>query len=146
MGCHSHCGRRAERSGQGRGNGRVGLLDFHDAVAGPLSYDLVSLLQDVRRDVTDDLQAAMIDRFTCAFPDLDREAFGVSYAVLGAHRNLRIAGLFSRLAARDGKRAYLRLLPRVWRHIEVNLAHPALAPVHAWLARHVPPEQRGGGR
>jgi aminoglycoside/choline kinase family phosphotransferase len=80
-----------------------------------------------------------------AFPDQDRNAFLTSYAVLGAHRNLRIAGIFSRLAGRDGKREYLKFLPRLWRYIEINLRHPALAPVQEWLARHVPAGQREGG-
>lgn len=127
------------------GNRRVGLLDFQDALIAPISYDLVSLLQDARRDVPEDLQSAMIARFTGGFQNLDQDAFRASYAVLGAHRNLRIAGVFSRLAAQGGKREYLRFLPRVWRHIEANLRHPALAPVAAWLADHVPADQRGGG-
>ena len=126
-----------------RGIRRVGLLDFQDALAAPVSYDLVSLLQDVRLDVPDDLQAAMIERFVAALPGLDGEAFRSSYAVLGAHRNLRFAVFFSRLARRDGKRGYLQYLPRVWRHVETNLRHPALAPVAAWLARHVLADQRG---
>ncbi|MDA0230527.1 MAG: phosphotransferase [Proteobacteria bacterium] len=127
------------------GLGRVGLLDFQDAVAAPLAYDLMSLLQDVRRDVPEDLQAAMIARFLAAFPELDVAAFRTAYAILGAHRNLRIAGIFSRLARRDGKRGYLDYLPRVWRYIAADLRHPALAPVAQWLAQHVPASQRGGG-
>ena len=126
-----------------RGNSRVGLLDFQDALTAPISYDLVSLLQDARRDVAEPLQAAMIERFVAAFPDMDKQAFRTSYALLGAHRNLRIAGIFSRLARRDGKPGYLKFLPRVWRHIEANLEHPALATVRAWLDRHVPAGQRG---
>jgi len=129
-----------------QGIARVGLLDFQDAVAAPLPYDLVSLLQDVRRDVPGDLEAEMIARFLGAFPELDREAFRASYAILGAHRNLRIAGVFSRLAGRDGKRGYLAYLPRVWRHIDADLRHPALAPVADWLARFVPPGERESGR
>ena len=129
-----------------QGLGRVGLLDFQDAVAAPLPYDLVSLLQDVRHDVPENLQATMITRFLTTFPDLDVAAFRTSYAILGAHRHLRIAGVFSRLARRDGNRGYLDYLPRVWRHIAADLRHPTLAPVAEWLARHVPPEQRTGGR
>jgi aminoglycoside/choline kinase family phosphotransferase len=128
------------------GLGRVGLLDFQDAVAAPLPYDLVSLLQDVRHDVPEDLQAAMITRFLAAFPELDAAAFRTSYAILGAHRNLRIAGIFSRLARRDGKPGYLDYLPRVWRHVAADLDHPALAPVAEWLTQFVPLEQRTGGR
>jgi hypothetical protein len=127
-----------------RGIARVGLLDFQDAVAAPLCYDLVSLLQDVRRDVPGDLQAAMMARFLGSYPDLDQAAFRTCYAILGAHRNLRIAGVFSRLAGRDGKRAYLEYLPRLWRHIAADLDHPALAPVRAWLADHVAPGRYGG--
>ena len=127
-----------------RGLGRVGLLDFQDALAAPICYDLVSLLQDARLDVPDNIEAEMIERFVAAFPGLDRDAFRASYAVLGAHRNLRIAGIFSRLARRDGRRGYLEFLPRVWRHIETDLGHPALAPIEAWLARHVPADQRAG--
>ena len=128
-----------------QGLGRVGLLDFQDAVAAPIPYDLVSLLQDIRHDVPENLQAAMITRFLATFPDLDAAAFRTSYAILGAHRHLRIAGVFSRLARRDGNRGYLDYLPRVWRHIATDLRHPVLAPVAEWLARHVPPEQRTGG-
>ena len=131
---------------QRHGLGRVGLLDFQDAVAAPVSYDLVSLLQDVRRDVAQVLAAEMIARFVAALPDLDPNAFRASYAVLGAHRNLRIAAVFSRLAGRDGKHGYLTYLPRVWRHIDADLRHPALAPVADWLARHVPPAERASGR
>jgi len=128
-----------------KGNRRIGLLDFQDALQAPISYDLVSLLQDVRRDVPENLQAEMIERFMTALPDQDHSAFLTSYAILGAHRNLRIAGIFSRLAGRDGNREYLKFLPRVWRHIETNLRHPALAPVQEWLARHVPAGQREAG-
>lgn len=129
-----------------QGLSRVGLLDFQDAVAAPLPYDLVSLLQDVRQDVPEDLQEAMIARFLSAFPDLDAAAFRTSYAILGAHRHLRIAGVFSRLARRNSNRDYLVYLPQVWRHIAANLHHPALVPVAEWLARYLPPEQRTGGR
>ncbi len=125
------------------GIARVGLLDFQDAVIAPLPYDLVSLLKDVRRDVPDGLAADMVARFIAAFPALDAEAFHAAYAILGAHRNLRIAGIFSRLARRDGKPGYLEFLPRVWRHIEADLAHPALAPVGDWLDRHLPERGRG---
>ena len=95
----------------------------------------MSLLQDVRHDVPENLQATMITRFLTTFPDLDVAAFRTSYAILGAHRHLRIAGVFSRLARRDGNRGYLDYLPRVWRYIAADLRHPALAPVADWLAR-----------
>jgi aminoglycoside/choline kinase family phosphotransferase len=119
-----------------------GLLDFQDALIGPASYDLVSLLEDARRDVPPALADAMIARYLAAFPGIDRDGFMTSYAVLGAQRNCKIVGIFTRLLVRDGKPGYLKHIPRVWRLIEQDLRHPALAPVAAFLARHVPPELR----
>jgi hypothetical protein len=119
-----------------------GLLDFQDAVIGPCSYDLVSLLEDARRDVPVDLVAAMLERYLDAFPELDRDAFAASYALMGAQRNCKIVGIFTRLCVRDGKPVYLAHIPRVWRLIEQDLRHPALAPMARWLDRHVPPPLR----
>lgn len=126
---------------QRQGPARVGLLDFQDAVAGPAPYDLVSLLEDARRDVTAATAAAARARYLAAFPA--RDAFATASAVLGAQRNLKIVGIFCRLAVRDGKPAYLALLPRVWGHLARDLEHPALASLAEWLARWVPPAARG---
>jgi N-acetylmuramate 1-kinase len=119
-----------------------GLLDFQDAVLGPMSYDFVSLIEDARRDVPPQLACAMEDRFMAAFPMLDRAAFQDSAAVLAAQRNCKIVGIFTRLCVRDGKPQYLAHIPRVWSLIARDLRHPALAPMEAWLDRHVPPERR----
>ncbi len=124
------------------GIAQCGLLDFQDAVVGPMSYDLVSLLEDARRDVPPALAEAMLKRFCAAFPSLDRVAFGRSYALLGAQRNAKIIGIFTRLCVRDGKRSYLAHIPRVWRLLEHDLRHPALAPMARWLDRHFPPASR----
>ena len=115
------------------GLGRVGLLDFQDARSGPAAYDLVSLLQDARRDLGAGLEAAMVSRYLQASTGLDKAAFRKAYAILGAQRAVRIIGVFHRLARRDGKPAYLAHQPRVWRHLHRNLAHPALAPVRDWF-------------
>jgi hypothetical protein len=119
-----------------------GVLDFQDAVIGPASYDLVSLLEDARRDIPPALAAAMYRRYEAAFPGADRDAFAASYAVLGAQRNAKIVGIFTRLCVRDGKRGYLGHIPRVWRLLEGDLKHPALAALRAWFDRHVPVELR----
>lgn len=125
-----------------------GLLDFQDALAGPASYDLVSLLEDARRDVPAALRAAMTERYLAAFPALDRGAFRRAAAILAAQRNAKIIGIFARLWRRDGKPQYLRHIPRVWRLLEADLQEPALHRVAAWLDRHLPralrraPEQR----
>ena len=119
-----------------------GLLDFQDAVAGQPSYDLVSLLEDARRDIPGPLRQAMTERYLAAFPALDRQAFLRSAAILSAQRNCKILGIFTRLWKRDGKRQYLAHIPRVWRLLETDLRHPALAPVARWLDRHLPAEAR----
>ena len=119
-----------------------GLLDFQDAVCGPPSYDLVSLLEDARRDVPPALRAAMTERYLAGFPGLDREAFRRSAAILAAQRNCKIIGIFTRLWRRDGKPGYLAHIPRVWRMLEDELREPALRPIADWLARHLPPSAR----
>jgi hypothetical protein len=119
-----------------------GLLDFQDAVTGPPGYDLVSLLEDARRDVSAALRRAMTERYLAAFPALDRGAFLHSAAILAAQRNCKIIGIFTRLWRRDGKPQYLTHIPRVWRLLEQDLRHPALAPIARWFDRHLPPESR----
>ncbi len=122
--------------------GDLGLLDFQDALAGHPAYDLVSLLQDARRDVAPALEEAMIARFVKAAEIEDRDRFRANYEILGAQRNTKILGIFTRLWRRDGKAHYLPFQPRVWRYLERNLAHPALAPVRDWFERNIPPEKR----
>jgi aminoglycoside/choline kinase family phosphotransferase len=119
-----------------------GLLDFQDAVTGPPSYDLVSLLEDARRDVPASLCQAMTERYLAAFPELDRHAFLRSAAILAAQRNCKILGIFTRLWKRDGKRQYLAHIPRVWRLLEADLRHPTLTPIARWLDRHLPSATR----
>lgn len=117
-------------------DGSQGLIDFQDAMVGHRAYDLVSLLQDARRDVPEAIEQAMLDRYETATDP--GEAFRADYAVLGAQRNAKIVGVFTRLARRDGKPRYLDLIPRVWRLLERDLAHPALQPVAGWIARNIP--------
>ena len=120
----------------------LGLLDFQDALAGHPAYDLVSLLQDARRDVSADLETEMLARYRArAQPG---PGFGDAYALLGAQRNAKIIGIFARLWKRDGKARYVGYLPRVWGYLERDLAHPALAPVKAWFDANMPAASRGG--
>ncbi|HEY5712909.1 MAG TPA: phosphotransferase [Allosphingosinicella sp.] len=116
----------------------LGLLDFQDALAGHAAYDLVSLLQDARRDVSPALEEAMLARYVVGANVADPDLFRAHYEVLGAQRNTKILGIFTRLWKRDGKPLYLPLQPRVWGYLERNLAHPALAPVRAWFDANVP--------
>lgn len=119
------------------GVARVGLLDFQDAMLGHPAYDLVSLLQDARRDVSPEIESAMIDRYIKATQS-QPECFRAAYAVLGAQRNLRILGVFTRLCVRDGKAHYVDLIPRVWGLLQRDLAHPALSNVAAILSTVLP--------
>lgn len=120
----------------------VGLLDFQDAVRGPCCFDLVSLIDDARRDVSRELGGRLIERYLAGFPELDRAGFEAAYALSGAQRDTRILGNFARLLKRDGKPGYLVHMPRVWRQLEAQLAHPALTPVASWFDRYLPPERR----
>ncbi len=108
------------------GVAQVGLLDFQDAVAAHPAYDLVSLLQDARRDVSPATEGRAVARYIAA-SGATETAFGPIYALLGAQRALRILGVFARLTMHFGKPAYLDYMPRVWRYLERNLAHPSLA-------------------
>ncbi|WP_299850511.1 phosphotransferase [uncultured Roseovarius sp.] len=110
------------------GIARVGLLDFQDAMLGHRAYDLVSLLQDARRDVPHEIEREMINRYVAA-TNVIPEDFESAYRCLGAQRNLRILGVFTRLCIRDGKSSYIDLIPRVWEHLRHDLAHPALTKV-----------------
>jgi N-acetylmuramate 1-kinase len=121
---------------------RLGLLDFQDALSGHPAYDLVSLLQDARRDVAPALEEAMIARYAQAANIADRNRFRAEYEILGAQRNTKILGIFTRLWRRDGKPHYLPLQPRVWSYLERNLAHAALATVRAWFDANIPAAQR----
>ncbi len=115
-----------------------GLLDFQDGVAGPVTYDLMSLLEDARRDIDPALAARMTERYLARFPGLDRDAFAASWAVLAAQRHAKVIGIFTRLSRRDGKSGYLIHIPRVWRLLEAACAHPALAGIRDWLDRTLP--------
>jgi tRNA threonylcarbamoyl adenosine modification protein YjeE len=122
---------------------RVGIIDFQDAVLGPAAYDLVSLLQDARLDVPEQLELALLTRYIKARratdEGFDPAAFAELYAVMSAQRNTRLLGTFARLNRRDGKPQYLRHQPRIWTYLHRSLAHPALAGFRDWYTANVPP-------
>ncbi|MFC0589004.1 aminoglycoside phosphotransferase family protein [Novosphingobium aquiterrae] len=124
---------------------KQGLLDFQDALVGHPAYDLVSLLQDARRDVSPQLETEMFDYYV-AQTGVGSD-FLADYARLGAQRNAKIVGIFVRLWKRDGKPRYLDLIPRVWGAMERDLTHPAMEPVRAWFEANIPDDlrQSGGG-
>jgi len=128
---------------QRSGIAKVGIIDFQDAVLGPAAYDLVSLAQDARIDVPEQLELALLVRYIkarrAADDTFDPAGFAALYAIMSAQRNTRLLGTFARLNRRDGKPQYLRHQPRLWTYLNRSLAHPLLAPVRAWYSAHVPP-------
>jgi len=121
----------------------VGLIDFQDAVLGPAAYDLVSLLQDARIDIPEQLELALLTRYIrarrAADTDFDPAGFAELYAIMSAQRNTRLLGTFARLNRRDGKPQYLRHQTRIWTYLNRSLAHPTLAAFREWYAANVPP-------
>ncbi len=120
------------------GIGHYGLLDFQDARVGHPAYDLASVLEDARRDVSPAVEAAMLARYSQA-TGLDIEA---AYWALAAQRNTRILGVFVRLWKRDNKPHYKSFQPRMWGLLERDLAHPSLVPVRQWFDANVPASKR----
>lgn len=124
------------------GPAACGMLDFQDARIGPMTYDLVSLFEDARRDVPIALTRRLLGRYLDRFPTLDRDGFASSYSIMGAQRSAKILGIFTRLDRRDGKPHYLKHIPRVWRWLEGDLVHPALGDVCDWFDRYIPEDLR----
>ena len=125
-----------------QGTARVGLLDFQDAGVGHPAYDLVSLLQDARREVPQTLEEAMIGRFLDrqreTGREIDDQAFRRAYALLGVQRNAKIIGIFTRLWKRDRKPAYLAMIPRVWGLLERSLQQGGFTALSAFFDQHAP--------
>jgi aminoglycoside/choline kinase family phosphotransferase len=122
------------------GVSHFGLLDFQDALAGHPAYDVASVLEDARRDVPEEIERAMIDRYVAATGN--GAAFERAYWSLAAQRNTRILGVFTRLWKRDNKPGYRRFQPRMWGLLERDLAQPHLAPVREWFDRNVTADYR----
>lgn len=122
------------------GIGHFGLLDFQDALAGHPAYDLASVLEDARRDVSPSIEREMIDRYIGATGH--GGAFERAYWALAAQRNTRILGVFTRLWKRDNKPGYRRFQPRMWGLLERDLANPNLRPVRDWFDSNIAPEHR----
>jgi aminoglycoside/choline kinase family phosphotransferase len=132
---------------QRSGLARVGLIDFQDAVAGSNAYDLISLVEDARRDVAPEIAEATTKHYLAAMraqgAPLDEALYRSRMAVMAAQRNAKIAGIFARLFRRDAKPRYLGYLPRVWGYLNRDLEDPALRPLKAWYDRAIPRDKRG---
>jgi aminoglycoside/choline kinase family phosphotransferase len=117
---------------------RLGIIDFQDAFAGPALYDLVSLAQDARRDISPAVAAAVVDGYLAARPELDAEAAREATVILGAHRAMRILGVAGRLTRREGRRLPAAILARVEGHLRTALRHPVLEALHDWCRQAYP--------
>ena len=118
------------------GAANVGIIDFQDAMTGSPAYDLVSVLQDARLDVPEEIETELLTRYcsgaTATQPGFDTARFLFAYRAFGAERNTKILGIFARLAKRDRKPRYLLHIPRIWRYLERDLSHPELSSLRAW--------------
>ncbi len=122
---------------QETGSDRIGVIDFQDAVMGPTAYDVASLAQDARVDVSPELETQLVNHYIkCRMAQdnaFDENVFRESYAIMAAQRATKILGIFIRLNERDGKPAYLKHLPRMQDYIQRSLQHPILEPYKTWL-------------
>lgn len=121
-----------------QGTQKCGILDFQDALWGSVTYDIVSLLEDARRDVSKEIQTQCWDRYCAAFPTLDPYLLQEQGAILSAARHAKIIGIFTRLAIRDHKPGYLKHIPRLWSLLNHCLEHPTLTDLKGWFDRHFP--------
>lgn len=124
------------------GHHAVGMIDYQDALWGDAAYDLASLIEDARRDVSGETVKQCYAHYVKQTGE-DETQFAARYAVIAAQRNAKIIGIFARLCVRDGKAHYLDYLPRVWGHFMHDISHPLLAPLAAFVAAHVPADWRG---
>jgi aminoglycoside/choline kinase family phosphotransferase len=122
---------------------RIGIIDFQGAALGHPAYDLVSLLQDARRDIPPASQRRAFDRYLVARSELDPEEFRAAFTACAAQRHLRVACQWVRLALRDGRPQYLAYGPRTWRLLEEALSEPAAEPLAIALDRWIPAAARG---
>ena len=109
------------------------VLDFQDALTGSPAYDVVSLLEDARRDIGDEIFQQTYQHYLKSMPKLNRSDFAHHFAFWGAQRHCKVAGIFTRLWLRDSKPNYLAHLPRVIRLMFKSLEHPALAQLKQWF-------------
>jgi hypothetical protein len=112
---------------------KIGLLDFQDAVKGSYAYDVVSLLEDARRDVNEELAQELFEYYVRKLTKLDRRKFLSDYKILGVQRSCKILGIFARKAARDNDARYIKHLPRVLNYVKRHINHPILEPLKIWF-------------
>jgi aminoglycoside/choline kinase family phosphotransferase len=124
-------------------DGRVAVIDFQGAAVGHAAYDLVSLLQDARREIPPATRHRALARYLLARPDMNGAAFRVAFDACAAQRHLRVAAQWVRLAVRDRRPQYLVHGPRTWRLLEEALSYAVAQPLAAALNHWIPAAMRG---
>ena len=95
-------------------NGKIGVLDTQDALIGNRAYDLASLIDDVRFETSNILKEKIFDIYIKSQKRLNVKKFRKDFEIISVLRNLKIIGIFTRLAMRDNKKNYLKLIPYAW--------------------------------
>lgn len=121
---------------------KCGLLDFQDAALGPIAYDLVSLLEDVRQDVDPTLTKSLLKKYLDHFPHLEEDSFMAQYYTAGAQRITRIMGVFCRILLKTKRDHYIQFLPRAWKWLANDLKHDNLLDIRLWFEEHFPESER----
>ncbi len=115
--------------------GRCAVIDFQDALSGPLPYDLVNLLEDARIEVPEKIHDAMIDRYCQNMEKQEKENFLIWFRVLAAQFHGRVLGLFIKLSAEQNRDSYLIHIPRLQRYMSKSLEYPVLEPLKSWFEK-----------
>ena len=102
-------------------NNKIGVIDSQDAVIGNKAYDLASLIDDVRLKTSKSFKNKIFKLYINKQKRLDKHKFKNDFEILSVLRNLKIIGIFSRLAIRDGKKKYLKLIPYAWTLINMRI-------------------------
>ena len=97
---------------------KIALIDSQDAVLGNPAYDLASLIDDVRIKTSNSFKSNILKVFLSKFKYKNESQFINDFEILSVLRNLKIIGIFTRLAKRDKKRKYLKLIPYAWKLID----------------------------
>ncbi|MBQ7412710.1 MAG: phosphotransferase [Alphaproteobacteria bacterium] len=122
--------------------GDCGILDFQDACIGPVTYDLMSLLEDERRNVPASVRQNLIEHYFAGCPAYDTPAVRETLSLVAMQRHTRVIGIFMRLFLRDKKEKYLKMIPFVWELVERHLDEPVFADYKVWLDRYIPTTAR----
>lgn len=115
----------------------IGLLDFQDAVIGSPIYDVVSVLEDARFELSRSFALECLDYYTSQNKHFDANKVYFNYHLLGAQRNSRILGVFARKAARDKQQGYLKYIPTILKYLEHDLSHTNLMPLKLWMQKNL---------